>query len=120
MPEGGHDGAWYCAHRTQFDADGLRNFCPPEGCPKGFCARDDGWQHGDASPDRCTGIVRAEPDLAEALKAILDNTYVGKSGQMPVSRSKWANYPAHLYHKGRAALAKATLPELVADRREGL
>lgn len=59
MAEGGHDGAWYCGHRDQFDVNGLRNFCPPEGCPKGFCARDNGWQHDDPSPDRCTGLVRA-------------------------------------------------------------
>lgn len=52
-----YEGAWYCGHRPQFDDDGLRNFCPVEGCPKGYCARDDGWQPGDASPDRCTGIV---------------------------------------------------------------
>lgn len=59
MAEGGHDGAWYCAHRPQFTY-GLRNFCPPEGCPKGYCARDDGWNFGDPSPDRCTGIVRKD------------------------------------------------------------
>lgn len=51
------EGAWYCGHRPQFDGDGLRNFCPVEGCPKGYCARDAGWNFGDPSPDRCTGIL---------------------------------------------------------------
>lgn len=55
MPEGGHDGAWYCGKRPQFDDNGLRNYCPPEGCPKGFCAVDAGWKFGDPSPARCTG-----------------------------------------------------------------
>ena len=61
MAEGGHDGAWYCSHREQFDAKGLRNFCPDEGCPKSYCARDAGWNFGEPSPDRCTGIIRSTP-----------------------------------------------------------
>lgn len=31
-------------------------FCPAEGCPKGFCARDDGWLPGMESPAECTGF----------------------------------------------------------------
>lgn len=50
MAEGGHDGAWYCGKRPQFDESGLRNFCPPEGCPKGYCALDAGWHHSEPSP----------------------------------------------------------------------
>lgn len=61
MAEGGHEGAWYCGHREQFDANGLRNFCPEEGCPKGYCARDDGWKFGDVSPRRCLGLKEAKP-----------------------------------------------------------
>lgn len=80
MAEGGHDGAWYCAHRPQFDEQGLRNFCPEEGCPKDYCARDAGWNHGEPSPGRCMGYVispvakalleRSERDLAKVLAAV--------------------------------------------------
>lgn len=63
-----HEGAWYCASRPQFDEDGLRNYCPPEGCPKGFCARDDAmWQFGEPSPRRCQGFAalsKAQPRLS--------------------------------------------------------
>lgn len=84
MPEGGHDGAWYCGKRPQFDEKGRRNFCPPEGCPKGYCVRDVGWRHGDPSPDECTHIIRTPPasqsdealvtQLSVALRPYLANT----------------------------------------------
>lgn len=48
------EGAWYCGRRPQFDAKGLRNFCPPEGCPLGYCARDAGWKFGEPSPRAVT------------------------------------------------------------------
>jgi hypothetical protein len=35
------------------------NLCPPEGCPKDYCARDEGWLLGQPSPDKCTGRVPA-------------------------------------------------------------
>jgi hypothetical protein len=49
-----YEGAWYCGNRPQFDGNKLRNFCPPEGCPKGYCARDAGWRFGEPSPAECT------------------------------------------------------------------
>lgn len=65
MAEGGHDGAWYCGNRPQFDEQGQCNFCPEEGCPKGYCALDAGWKNGDPSPDRCTGVARPSASTAE-------------------------------------------------------
>jgi hypothetical protein len=50
MAEGGLDEyeSWRCAGDTS-------RFCPPEGCPKGYCAIAHGWKNGDESPDECTG-----------------------------------------------------------------
>jgi hypothetical protein len=48
-----------------------------------------------------------EQKLADALEAILTASSVGKAGQTVSFRSKYANYPAALYHKGRAAVLSA-------------
>lgn len=66
MAEGGLDefGAWYCGNRPQFSEQGFRNFCPPEGCPKGFCAMDAGWKHGEEAPPQCRGVVSPPPTEA--------------------------------------------------------
>lgn len=44
--------AWRCCH----EKDGENMFCPDEGCPKGFCARDNGWTPGMDSPPECLGF----------------------------------------------------------------
>jgi hypothetical protein len=71
MPEGGHDGAWYCANRPQFDEAMQRNFCPPQGCGVGHCARDLGWKCGDPWPDRYTKAGQAEIVTRQALAATI-------------------------------------------------
>lgn len=36
--------AWRCPTRDSFDGKtGVSVFCPPDGCPEGECARDQGW-----------------------------------------------------------------------------
>lgn len=93
MAEGGNDGAWYCANRPQFDAEQGRNFCPPEGCPKGYCALDAGWKHGDPSPDRCTGapIVDQAGEAAGYDLSKGERAYIGLS--CGTFAFKWGPYP---------------------------
>jgi hypothetical protein len=51
--------------------------------------------------------VNSHEALVTALRDILDNTHVGKAGQIVTERSKYGNYPARCYHAARAALAFA-------------
>jgi hypothetical protein len=51
--------------------------------------------------------VNSHEALVTALRDILDNTHVGKAGQIVTERSKYGNYPARCYHAARAALASA-------------
>jgi hypothetical protein len=51
--------------------------------------------------------VNSHDALVTALRDILDNTHVGKAGQIVTERSKYGNYPARCYHAARAALASA-------------
>lgn len=55
MDEVRYDGAWYCTKGPQYDEKGLRNVCPPAGCPKGYCALVAGWKSGEPTPDGCYG-----------------------------------------------------------------
>ena len=55
-------------------------------------------------------LLARNAELRDVLEQILQNSCVGKAGQMVVARSKYANYPAHLYHAARAALATKDTP----------
>lgn len=52
--------AWRCCHENA----GENLFCPPEGCPKSFCARDNAWLPGMDSPAECVGyqVLKNSPD----------------------------------------------------------
>ncbi len=42
--------SWRCCN----EPNGVKMFCPPEGCPKSFgCARDQGWLPGRPTPNGC-------------------------------------------------------------------
>lgn len=60
--------AWHCGRNEAL-------FCPEEGCPKGYCAREHGWLLGQPSPDRCTGIIpdAAPPETPAAICPICRN-----------------------------------------------
>jgi hypothetical protein len=46
-------------------------------------------------------------ELLEALKAIVDNTYVGQHHAPVNSRSSFGNYRAQYYHRAVAAISRA-------------
>ena len=54
--------------------------------------------------------------LASALIAIVRSSHVGRGGK-PVTRSKYCNYPACLYHEAQAVIAEyaADVPIREAD-----
>lgn len=69
---------------------------------------DEGWETmAERLPaDLLTRIADLEGENARvslALEEILNASSVGKAGQTVSFRSKYANYPARLYHAGRAA-----------------
>ncbi|WGM31457.1 hypothetical protein [Brevundimonas sp. NIBR11] len=55
--------------------------------------------------DALSSQSQAAEGMAKALEDIYRNSYVGKAGK-PVMRSKYCNYPAHLYHAARTALSQ--------------
>jgi hypothetical protein len=61
----------------------------------------------DANAAFIVKAVNSHDALVTALRDILDNTHVGKAGQIVTERSKYGNYPARCYHAARAALAFA-------------
>lgn len=120
-------GPWHlCQHLKGLEEDsacscGYRGviFGPDEDVAMAICQpgherpkREEEWGSEPARYPRAVELanarlIAASPALLDVLEEIISNSYVGKSGQLVVTRSKWANYPAHLYHKARAAVALA-------------
>ncbi len=91
---------------------------------KGFITLHEPNEDGEAGDlvasvwrDDWLATLRPSPDaIREALEDVILGTTVGKPGSMAL-RSRYASYPAHLYHKAKAALA--TPEGRTTDKGEG-